>query len=237
MGAMRPVTEEMIARIEKADLSRQLSYFEKKAAEVRSQLGYVQRETMETVTQAEAIKRDNVVRMRTDQLSKLCQQDKLSGGEQEAAYKFRRIFEAMSRGLYPGAADRLVGTQSRSTYRHPLERMTEEEFFVWFYEYRPWAAASGAKTAINKDNFKLSYLKICYAVIIDNYGPAQLERMWPVSRGNGVVMALFKKALRSWKHRQYCTDAQLEGIRRQMIDEAKGKIQKLERDVNIHRQK
>lgn len=235
MGAMRPVDEATIARVEKAQLLRQLEEHERAAAKIRSKLNLVQREKLETVDQATAIKRDNVVRMRSDQLTKLCDQGKLTDAEAQAAYKFRRIFEALSRGLFPGGADRLVGTQSRGRYRHPLEKMTEEEFFVWFYEYLPWSKVMGVKPAINKDNFNLSYLKVCYAIIIDGYGPSQCERMWPVSKGNGAVMKLFKAALRSWKHLDYAPDSELEGIRRQMIDEAKRRTERAVKDVNDHR--
>lgn len=235
VGAMRAVDDDMMARVEKAELMRQLTKHEKEAAEIRSRLGLVQREKLETVDIRTASQREGITRMRTDHIAKMVDQGKLTDSEAQAAAKFRSIWEALSRGLFPGGADRLVGTQSRGTYRHPLEKMDDEEFFVWFYEYLPWSKVMGAKPAISKDNFSLSYLKICYAIIVDGYGPAQCEKMWPVAKGKGVVMTLFKRALRAWQHLDYAPEAQLEGIRRQIIDDAKRRTERAIKDVNDNR--
>lgn len=234
------VDDQMMSRIDRAEKMRTLNTLEKATAELRGQLGMVTREKYESVP-FEDVHSDGLTRMRTDQITKLYAQEKLDGHQYEAATKFRRVMEAIARGLYPGASPLggMVGTSSRGTYRHPLERMNDQEFFVWFREYLPWAKGFAAKTAIKvnliaddsesrfspavttSQTFLKSYLQVCRVVIIDNLGPSQLEQKWPISRGKGVVVKALQEGLRQWKHVEYYEMKELPEIRRDMIASAK----------------
>ena len=212
-----------VVKIDRAGRLRTLKSLENQAAKLRSELGLVQREAYATVA-PEEIKPDGVSRLRTDQIDRLHETGKINQDQRAAALKFRTVWEAMSRGLYPGGHSEIVGTKSRGSYRHPLERMTEKELAIWFLEYRPWANGPAAKTAIDKGGFKKSYLQICYAIIIDNYGPAQIERMWPISRGNNVIVPLFRTALNFWKHVDVYDAVELMKSRDEMMTEAASRL-------------
>lgn len=219
-------------RIERADLQRALSLHEKAAAELRSKLGLVLRETQTLAPHS--IPQDGISRLRTDQIDRLYDRSVISVDERAAALKIRTIFEAMGRGLFPGAADRMVGTKSRGSFRHPLERMSNREFFIWSQEYKPWANGPAAKMSIDREaadsegvsfNFRKSYLQVCYAVIVDNLGPSQLEDVWPIPRGKGVVARALKVGLSKWRHVEYDAAVDLEDLREDIIAAARAKIE------------
>lgn len=217
---MKALTDEIINRVERSELIRALASHERKAAELRSQLGLVTREAYKSVDVA-TDPVEKIKRMRTDQIDRLYEAGKINIDHRAAALKIRTVWEAMARGLFPGAASgNMVGTKSRGTFRHPLERMSNREFFIWVMEYKPWATGPAAKTAIHHapSHFKISYLQVCYNVIVDGYGPSQLERQWPVTKGKGVIVSLLRRGLGFWKHIEYDGSNDLEELRREISE-------------------
>lgn len=231
---MQAVSEEMLVRIERASMRRALDAHEKKAAELRSALGLVLRETFKTV-EVKEVEPDGITRMRTDQIDRLRGAGKIDDHMWEAAVKFRRVFEAMSRGMFPGASSgEGSGTKARGTFRHPLDRMTERELFIYFKEYKPWAESVGCKTAIDArvtmddgfrfDVFKKSFGQICYNVIVDNFGPSQLENQWPIPRGKSLVTKAVREALHAWKHLEFEPGSDVLDVREKMIAVARTQL-------------
>lgn len=222
---MKAVTDDVLNRVERNELVRALTLHEKKAAELRSRLGFVQRESYVNVEPTEPP--EQISRMRTDQIDRLYEKGKINADQRAAALKIRTVWEAMARGLFPGASGTMVGTKSRGTFRHPLERMTNREFFIWIKEYRPWATGDAAKVAINhsETGFQISYMRVCYHVVVDGYGPSQLERLWPVAKGKGVVTDLLRRGLASWKHIEYDAEIDVEKLRQEILDAARARIE------------
>lgn len=227
---MKHISDEIARRVDRADLLRQLNNHEKRASELRSELGLVLREKFETVS-LDQIPVDGITRMRTDQVTKLHDQRKLSTEQYDAAVKFRRVWEAMSRGLFPGAAslDGMANTSGRGRFRHPLERMTNRDLWIWFKEYKPFATGPAARNVIDikvggRSRFRCTGLQICYSVIIDNYGPSQLEAKWPVAKGKSIVMRALRGVLSQWVHLEYDPDEDLERERDKIIAVAKAGV-------------
>lgn len=223
---MKAVDEALVNRVERSELLRALKAHEYAASGLRSKLGLVSREKFVDVPPDE-IKADGLTRMRTDQIDRLFEAGRINHDQRSAALKFRTIWEAMGRGLYPGPTGGIVGTKSKGTFRHPLERMSPREFYIWVREYKPWANGPGAKTAIDRPShsFKKSYLAVAYAVIVDNFGPHQLEQIWPISRGNGVVVQALQIGLGKWNHVEYDGAVDLEDVREHMLAAARTKIE------------
>src|SRR4051812_11025777 len=98
---MKQITLQDCNRIERAELQRALNIHEKAAANIRSKLGLQLTEKFETVMPSE-VKADGITRMRTDQIDRLYERGTLSMDQRAAALKIRTVWEAMSRGLYPG---------------------------------------------------------------------------------------------------------------------------------------
>ena len=216
---MKTLADDDVKRIDRNEWIRALAAHERKAAELRSKLGLVTRETYKTVDPVKEPS-EEIKRMRTDQIDRLYESGKINMEHRAAALKIRTVWEAMARGLFPGASGNMVGTKSRGTFRHPLERMSNREFFIWVMEYKPWATGPAAKVAINyaPSHFKISYLQICYNMIVDNYGPSQLERQWPVPKGHGAVVSLLRQGLGMWKHIEYDSTNDLEELRREITE-------------------
>lgn len=225
---MKAVTDDLVNRVERNELVRALHLHEKKAAELRSKLGFVVRETVNIDPAIEPV--DPISRMRTDQIDRLYEKGKINADQRAAALKIRTVWEAMGRGLFPsGSFGSGGGTKSRGTFRHPLERMTNREFFIWIKEYRPWATGAAAKVAINhsQTGFRISFMQICYHVAVDGFGPTQLERQWPVTRGKGVVTDLLRRGLSTWEHIEYYADAGLEDARQEILKTARSRIEEV----------
>lgn len=220
---MKAVDAALVNRVERNEMLRALHAHEAAAAALRSDLGFVQREVFENIT-PDHLPPDGVTRMRTDQIDRLFESGKINGDQRAAALKFRTIWEAISRGLFASSSSGGGGTRGSGTYRHPLERMSETELAIWFLEYKPWANGPAAKTAISRGGFKISFLQLCYNVIIDNFGPSQLEAKWPISRGNSVVVKALRHALGSWQHVE-CEDYDsLLAMRSQIMKDDRNKI-------------
>lgn len=234
---MKAVDDALLNRVERNEKIRALKAHEDAAADLRSDLGLLTREkyvTIDPIDAAAVNAADGVTRMRTDQIDRLYNAGKLSPDQRAAALKIRTVWEAMSRGLFPGGAfGGIVGTKSRGSFRHPLERMSGKEFFIWAKEYKPWANGKSAKTALRretridgrKDEFRKTFVQVCYHVVVDNYGPAQLERMWPISRGNGVIVLALQRGLSNWKHLEYDPEENLEDLRAEILSEARARIE------------
>lgn len=224
---MKAVDDAMVSRIERNEKMRALTAHERKSAELRSELGLLLREKYVSIDIKDS-REPEVVRMRTDQIDRLFDAGKISQDQRAAALKFRVVWEAMGRGLFPSASGvgDGGGTKAKGSFRHPLERMNQREFFIWIHEYRPWANGYAAKTAIAnpRERFQKSYLQLSYAVIIDNYGPNQLEQIWPVPQGKGVLTSALREGLSRWEHKDYEPTSDLEDIRRAMVSEARARI-------------
>lgn len=227
---MRPVDDQTMNRIERASNLRTLQIYEKKAAELRSSLGLLTRENYVSVNGAD-VPIDGISRLRTDQLDRLRDRGALSQDAAAAALKFRTIFEAISRGMFSSPQGGMVGTQSRGRYRHPLERMTTREFCIWINEYKPWATKVGAQTAFtiehpSGNHFSRTYLQVAYAVIIDNYGPSQLEREWPIPKAKGIITTALSEGLSKWEHRDYDETQTFDHVRATLIAESRERVEK-----------
>ncbi len=224
---MKAIDDDTINRVERNEQMRALAAHERKAAELRSALGLLQREKYESVAPI-SLPADGITRMRTDQIDRLYDSGKINVDQRAAALKIRTVWEAMSRGLYPGPTGGIVGTKSRGRFRHPLERMSNRDFFIWIKEYKPWANGPASKTAIRcgrGDHFQRSYLQVCYAVVVDNYGPHQLEQEWPVNRGKGVITRALQAGLGAWRHVEYDGNADLEDLREEIIATSVAKVE------------
>lgn len=228
---MKRMDDDATTRVNRAEMLRALNAHERKAAELREKLGLFTREVYHTVDRKEASEQ-SIVRMRTDQVDRLYEAERLNAAQRGAALKFRQIWEAFSRGLFPGAGSigGMVGTKSRGRYRHPLERMTNRELFIWVKEYKPWATGIGAKTAFQTEYpdhppFIRSYLQVTYAVVVDNYGPSQLEKEWPIPKGKGLITGALAYALDHWNHIDYNEDEDIESVRRQIIEISRERVE------------
>lgn len=225
---MNAVDGALANKVDRNALVRALNLHEKAAQDIRSRLGFVVRETYQNVDPADAAV-DGLTRMRTDQLDRLYEAGKINMEQRAAAQKIRIVWESMGRGLFPGASavGGMVGTKSRGSFRHPLERMSEREFFIWIKEYVPWANGQAAKTAVHHSDtgFKISFARVCYHVVVDNLGPSQLERAWPVAKGHGAVVSLLRQGLSSWKHLEFDDEAgELEEHRQALLAQARARL-------------
>jgi len=245
-GNMKAVTDDLVNRVERNSMVRALKVHETAVAQLRSKLGLVVREKFEAIEPI-SIETDGITRMRTDQIDKLHEAGKINEDARAAAFKMRRVWEAMARGLYKGVSTigNSGGGGGRGSFRHPLERMSDQDFFIWAMEYKPWASGPAAAMAFNKpiivktmnaseqkscngnnvtSRFQKSYLAVCYAVVIDNYGPHQLERLWPISRGNGAIVNALRLGLGMWQHKDFHDSDDLTKTRHAMLAEAKARL-------------
>lgn len=242
---MKAVDADTIKNVERNHWARGLRAAEAAAAEFRSKLGLVTREKFQTVEPSEIIP-DGVTRMRSDQITRLYEAGKINEDARSAALKMRKVWEAMARGLYQGVGQigGSGGGKSRGSYRHPLERMTSYEFFIWAMEYKPWANGPAARLAFHTpveiskragspsargtvtSVFKRSYLHVCYAVVVDNIGPHQLERQWPIVQKKGAIVDALREGLGHWKHQEWrdIEEPELMETRRRMVAEAKARV-------------
>lgn len=213
---MKQIDDAVSDRIERGELHRALSLHEKKAAELRGRLGLLLR-PHQNVEPAK-VEPDGLTRMRTDQIDRLYEAGRIDANRRAAALKYRTVYEAMSRGLFrAGGGFEITGTKSRGKFRHPLERMNETELFIWFKEYKPWADAHAAKIALQQGAWRISFQQICYSVIVDGFGPSQLEKTMPIPRGKGLVTQALAEVLGRWTHLDYTPDTDLQEMRTAVV--------------------
>jgi hypothetical protein len=156
---------------------------------------------------------ETVAKLRTDTVQRLHRQGRLTIEQLQAAEEIRRVWQAVGRGLFPTAA-RLEGVRRAAAGqpRDPIDRMSDGEERAFRRRYRPWAremerapvarsATAGRMTAGvaagGGAGRGLSCLQLVYDMVIDNYGPRQVEQMHRLRHGlamQGLRLALQRYA-------------------------------------------
>lgn len=135
-------------------------------------------------------------KLRPDVVAKLHQAGSLRTEHVLAADEIRDMWHAFGRGMFPSRA--MDGTEGCSgggkTPRGPLERMTSAEYRTWRTVYRPWAEEMGGGVTPGS---RLTVLGLVVELVVDNYGPRQLEDLYSLRHGTVtkvVADALFRYA-------------------------------------------
>lgn len=194
---------------------KQLHKHLKRAAEIAGDLGLVFRDG-KYVDRGD-IPDPEVKRMRTDQIERLYARNQISDDQRNAAVEIRKTFEAITRGMFPGKMSVERGGGSNKV-RHPLERLSKSEWATWRYNYRPFFEGASKIAAFEiKENGQIVFRKTIWdvvsAVIIEGYGPSQLEKLWRLPRGNGRVTAELRRALNLYHQcRQPAPEQEIENL-------------------------
>lgn len=185
----RDLDDAEIRRVERNVLLRQLKTLEQASQGIRNQL--------EMNAGGRVGPADNMTRMRTDQIEKIHEQHKITDEHYSAALMIRRTWEALGRGLTPSASPiaGMVTTRGSAKYQQPFERMSEHDKYICSNFYMPWAKHAAKIFVFPSARTRISILGVVTAVVVDNFGPYQLEIKWELPRGKANVMKELRRGL------------------------------------------
>jgi hypothetical protein len=125
-------------------------------------------------------------RSRVDLIDRLFAEGRLTEPQVRAAAEIRRLWEALGRGLSPGARRLDVAPGSgRVGYLDPLERMTGIELVLYRRRYRPWAEAAARHRL--KEGASGTWFALTIDAVIDNARLRALERKYGLRNGTARV--------------------------------------------------
>ena len=126
---------------------------------------------------------ETVAKLRRDVVERLHNEGRLQAEHFRAANEIRRVWEAVGRGIFPGAHkwDHAGQPHQKGMFRDPIDRMTEAEEIMWRRRYRPWAREMSLEIAAGV--VRVSRLQVVLDIVVDNYGLRQVEAWYRMRHG------------------------------------------------------
>lgn len=130
--------------------------------------------------------RQTAARLRYDVVARLLATGRLSPGHAGAAGEIRLVHEAVGRGMFPTSQPpSALGRRSRGAVATDfLDRMTEQERFLWQRRYLPWAGIIGLELAAGMKGTR--WLQLIIDIVVDNATPREAEARYRLRHGSAL---------------------------------------------------